>query len=523
MKTIYFVLIIIVLSSISCVKQLDLSPENSITFANGIKTERDIESLIHAVDQTVRLNLYAPNDFVTVFRFYSNTPNESNINSEGFKRNYDIIRRSSLPKGHWGQYYKIIHQANIPLRYLDQTDMTASRKDYYRGRAYFYKAFAYLWLIRIWGDVILIKDDVILEPVAKTPWPEVADYAIDLAEKAVALLPEYREIRDAQGAPPTNKFSPSKGAANALLANLTAWKAGAKYLAQPQNANYDEGSLWKKSAEACTKIIDFGQYSLATNPEAVCESVLVGNSNESIYEIEIGQYWDEITSNMRGTYFGHIYTSQPQYNIPINFQISADRNDYIMLVDSVKRLFSANDLRVKSWFYKFDSLSNVPSLKGQAFSNKYRRVKHYTSGPDLGKTQGYLNNYIFWRLADIYLLRAECRARLGETEGAIADLNIVRARSKADLYENTEGNLRYAIYEEKVKKELLYEQHSFWFDVIRNGYVHIEPTLKELSYAKLSNQDLRDGALFLGVDLVNNSENNPLLRQNVYWNKRFGQ
>jgi hypothetical protein len=308
-----------------------------------------------------------------------------------------------------------------------------------------------------------------------------------------------------------------------LLANLTAWKAGAKYLAQPKDASYDQLALWKKSVDACTQIIQSGQYSLAANPEAVCESVLVGKSSESIYEIEIGQYWDEITANSGGNYSGHThFIEQPQYNTPINFRNAADINEYIMLSDSVKRLFSPNDLRLKSWFYKFDSLSNIPSIKGQAFSNKYRKIKQFTSGPSLGKLLGYANNYIFWRLADIYLLRAECRARLGETAGAIADLNVVRARSNAKLYENTEGDLRYAIYEEKVKKELLFEPHSFWFDAIRNEYVRIEPTLKELSYQKLSNQDLIDGALFLSITLTGN-ENNPLLRQNIYWNKRFGQ
>ncbi|MDR6782321.1 hypothetical protein ABIE26_001191 [Pedobacter africanus] len=520
MKLIYFIILIIVFSSISCKKALDLNPKNSITYSNGIRTEKDIESLMNSAELNVRLveNLLLTN-YDSFFQSFYNRYSTNYINL------FDFLKGSHYPndKASLG-FYQIIHKSNIPLRYLDQTDMPEPRKDYYRGRANFYKAFAYLWLIRRYGDVILIKDDVILEPVAKSPWPEVADYAIDLAEQAVKLLPEYSDIKDAQGNPPANKFTPSKGAANALLANLTAWKAGAKYLAQVKDANYDELSLWKKSADACSQIIESGQYNLAPNPEQVCESVLVGNSSESIYEAELRQYWDELNIyslkyNQREYHGLNVYS---QNDCPINFKnmVPPEYLDLKLLADSVKRLFSSEDLRLKSWFYKFDSLSNVPSMKGLAFSNKYRRFKYYTSGTKLGLVQGCFQNRVFWRLADIYLLRAESRARLGDMGGAIADLNKVRARSQAKLYENSDGDLRYAIYEEKVKKEMLFEPDSFWYDVIRNGYLRIEPSLKQFSTDKLTDQDLRDGAAFVNMEA---DPNNPLMRHNIYWQRRFGQ
>ena len=122
-----------------------------------------------------------------------------------------------------------------------------------------------------------------------------------------------------------------------------------------------------------------------------------------------------------------------------------------------------------------------------------------------------------FRLADIILLRAECRARLGNNEGAIADLNTIRERADAELYNSSEygGDLRYAIFKER-EKELLMEGCR-WYDVIRNGYYKTE---LYGGFRNVSKQDILDGVFFNAVDNNEFSEN-PLARQNTYWLKRM--
>lgn len=512
MKLIYLLLICAVITNMSCQKQLDIMPENSINFKNGIRNEKDIQSLIGGVEQLVRMGEDGI-QFSAIHSYYYNR------SSPLMEASSNLATMDGMPSAAWNNHYQIIQQANIPLRYLDQTDMTKERKDYYKGLAYFYKAYAYLWLVRKWGDVVLIKDDVILDPVAKTPFPIVLDYAIDLAEKAIKLLPEYSNIRNAQGGAPTSKFTACKGAAYALLADLASWKAGAKYMTPLENANYEEMPLWEKSANACTQIIQSGQYGLAANPEEVVESVLVGDSRESIYEIDARNYWDEMVSfdpsfsGVTGITPPHVALMVPKFNFNLLKAFSQ------VLVDSINRLMPTNDLRRYSYFYKIDSLANEPSLEGMAVPNKFRKAKYLTSGHSIGGYVGIYQNWVIWRLAGIYLLRAECRVRLGDVAGAIDDLNIVRNRAKAKPYNSSEGDLRFAIFEEKCKKEMLFESHSYWYDILRNGYAGIE--LRKNGYDKLSTQDIRDGALFMAMD-KNAFNNNTLLRQNIYWFKRFG-
>lgn len=499
----------------ACNDLLSVTPENSITFNNGITTEKDIEALIGAIDVNIRRSgggAYFPLENGNLFD-----------EKVGYIVQAEHINRLTMAPTPLTTYthYLTIQQANIPLAYLDQTNMSESRKSYYRGLCSYYKALAYWQLIRTWGDVVLLKESVIMEPVTKSPWTQVADYAIAQAEQAVQLLPEFSDIRDAQGNPARNKFKPGKGAANALLAHLAVWKAGCKFMAAPGERNYDEQTLWKKAADACTAIITSGEYSLAPNPEQVCESVLVGDSRESIYEVAYRGFWEELKeAGVSGT-FGTITV----HNNP-DLGFAAIKTQFERWVaDSVKKRFPPNDLRRNAWFFELDSLSadeHKGLTGGYAYPNKYRKMKFITSGDQIGQMDGYDQNFVIWRLAEIYLLRAECRARLNDNGGAMDDLNIVRARSQAKPYNAAEGDLRYTIFQE-LSKEMLFEANSYYKTAaIRNGYMRIEPGFKLLGYDQLTDQDLIDGALFLAYQSGEMTKN-PLLRQNNYWFKRFGK
>jgi starch-binding outer membrane protein, SusD/RagB family len=91
------------------------------------------------------------------------------------------------------------------------------------------------------------------------------------------------------------------------------------------------------------------------------------------------------------------------------------------------------------------------------FINKWRK---FTEGND--------QNYIFIRLADIMLLKAEALNELGDVAGAAALVNQIRNRvNLPNTTAASQDDMRLAIEKER-RLELAFEAQR-WFDLKRNG------------------------------------------------------
>lgn len=194
--------------------------------------------------------------------------------------------------------------------------------------------------------------------------------------------------------------------------------------------------------------------------------------------------------------------------------------------ETVNEWFPKGDLRREAYFWKLDSmghdtLRNVTG--GFVYPYLFRDVRVRTATGYEGQYEHFDYNSVYWRLADIYLLRAECRVRLNKTEEAIADLNVIRKRANAKLYDAFEfadtdysNKLQYAIFKER-EKEMVFEKQRY-FDVLRNGEDYVR---RELSYAfrTIPLQDIIDGCVFTAVHPNRLGGRNTLLRQNTWWNR----
>ncbi|MCB6972106.1 MULTISPECIES: RagB/SusD family nutrient uptake outer membrane protein [Butyricimonas] len=515
----------------ACEDLLDMEPENSVTFKNAYETENDIEAAVRLCAQKLRESYGSDNE--NMGSYVDSVASEVSFAT----RNLD----PSQPRnGYWTPWYELIGAANVVLHYTDQIEASRERKDFYNGQGHFYRAVAYWRLVQTWGDCVIIGDDANLDVAfPKSSWPEVLDYAINEARQAVTLLPEYEKVLDSRGNSPEYKNVPCKGAANALLAHLCALKAGWKWFARSEYQNYDEMEYWEEAERACTGIIGSetaqpaGIYRLAATPEEVSTEVFKGKSSEVIFEMRYAPYWDEIKENLDvPSYTTYLDTWALTYCYWV-LQVKTSGagvdciKDQKMLirVATVDKWFPKGDLRREAYFWKLDSMSHDTLREvtgGYAYPYLFRDLVVKTASGVEGRFDHFDYNMVFWRLADIYLLRAECRSRLSKRDEAIADLNAVRARARAKMYDASEfantgyaDKLRYAIFKER-EKEMMFEKQRY-FDVLRNGEEYVRRELSE-GFKRIPLQDIIDGCVFMAIDPICFGRNTAL-RQNTWWNR----
>lgn len=515
---------------IGCSDFIDVRPENATTYTNYFRTQKDAEALLTYLQVMIKPIAYghiAARGLIV----------DSDPNGWDVPNKLDPSKARDFLK----DYYDVIYQADLILDNAHRFEITEEELKPYLLQAYFAKGIAYFYLAMNFGEVPIKKGSTNFEKLPQSSISEVLDEAEKWALKAMDL-PKYEDLVQ-QTAETRMKQYGCKGAAAALLAHLYAWRAGVE----------GRSECWAQAEEYCRMIIEgeVGNYQLAETPEEVCVNVMHGNSDESIWELyNIG---DETIYKGFNSFVGFPVIATSEYTPDNTWQPAIYKN-------TVRKMYDNEDLRRDAYFYGTDAdsiylkyVNNevvVDIERGEdsvilvydnqsiprAYLYKYR-YSYYTYNDISPEPRfvGLSQNIVIWRLADIYLLRAECRARQGKAN-AVDDLNVIRRRAYGndghafpcveDMENGLAGNIQLAIFRER-EKELLHEYHRY-FDIVRNGWCFLrgEDTYdyirKEISeaYAQLTDQDIQDGALYNALT-EEAFVNNDLMRQNRYWNRRF--
>lgn len=521
----YFVYIIAGLLSMSCSDYLDVRPENSTTFNNFFRSGQDAEALLNSMMANLR---FAENsDMVHVAAGMA----VDNVTWD--YRGLPITRARELnPRGYfgatWRPYYATIHDADLMLDNAYRFPMSEEIVDIYRLQAYFVKGMCYFWLARAWGEVPIVPNsESFLEKLGKSSVTQVLDEATKWALKAMDL-PKYEDLKDYAGKSRSTKQYGSKGAAAALLANIYAWRANLE----------DKKEYWEEAEKYCTMIIDnkVGTYGLASDPEDVCKRVFKGGSEESIWEIYR-------TFGTAGEFTELAFVAEQFIGWPVRTDMGASflYPDVLEFTKTtINELYPDEDLRRQSYFYGIDSTEFHVKVKEfdpeamemvevmkvydytqmeKVYANVFRFPYYTIAGSDNQKYYAGMEMYkVVWRLADIMLLRAECRFRAGMHD-AMEDVIAVRERAGltgANLTDDFGGDVQLAIFRER-ERELLFEDTRY-YDVIRNGVEYVRRELPA-AFGRLSDKDILNGALYYPVN-SQSMNNNDLILQNVYWNTK---
>ena len=482
-----------------CDSVLDVEPENAITFTNFFKTEEDFNAMIFQLEGFFRYKQFE-NEVMAFRGFLADQVNSSYYGDQRMLNQTSII--NSFSNG-WRNQYDLIYVANVILDNLYRAEgIPQDKLDFYAGQAYFVKGFVYFDLARKWGDAVITKGSNYIDKYAKSPASVVLDTAIHAALQAYDMLPKYGNLKNSNNKALTSKQYGCKGSAAALLAHLYAWKA---HVVGGQE-DLKESEKWASKLIEEKYRDEVGGYTLAANPEEVCSEVMHRKSAESIFELEIN--YQDVSSYST---FLPAYSMIGAPVVKTEEKMKIKSKDLGITIAEVNSLFPVGDARREAYFYKLDDPEWQEA--GLAYLYKWRYARYGSSVAGEVWLSGMDVNRVIFRLADMYLLRAECRVKMDDRVGAEADLNVIRQRAGVEMWpaKNDSGDLKYDIFRER-EKELLYEGHRY-YDVVRNGYWKTE---LQGNFSELSVDDVKDGALYMPVPQTAFSQND-LMIQNAFW------
>lgn len=367
---------------------------------------------------------------------------------------YNFDATNDKVRDAWRMCYFTIYRANKVVNNVDANNALRRRLV---AEAKTLRAYNYLELVSLWGDVPLILNDVPPAQYTSTgrkPKAEVYAQIVKDLQEAIPNLP----LKNA-----AEKFRVSKGTAQGLL--------GKAYLFQQK---------WTEAATELEAVITSNQYSLASSVGAAFSKNEEFGS-ESLFEISY--------TNMRSYDWGNFpWGSAPESNIHI--QLMGPRGDYYTKApaDSLIGGWGFIYPRQKLWD-AFITAGDVnrrrQTIMSQAelvaaggnwsnpsawdytgfFQRKYGSFLTQTGGP-IGELN-YGTNWRHLRYADILLMAAEAFYRSSNETKARTYLNLVRNRAGLATISPTGTALFDAIVTER-QLELAFEGSRF-VDLVRWG------------------------------------------------------
>lgn len=418
----------------SCKEEfLDLQPISSASTNNFYRNADDIRNAVNGAYASLQSGGITTNKYVFgEIRSDNTVPAASGsvTDQDEFDRFY-IRTTNPFIAGRWNDSYRALARCNAILDRIGEITINENLKNRYIAEAKFIRAFVYFELVRTFGDVPLVLEEI-TDPdqgyaYGRNPKTEVyAQIEKDLTEAAQVLPLSYSG---------TDVGRATQGAAKALL--------GKVYLTQ------------KKYAEAAAKlkeVIDLGQYSILPDYAAVFE---VGNRNnaESVFDIQFrsggvgeGNPWPNAfapeNSGNAVIPFGGGGNNQPTTDLAQAYEAGDTRKDFSLATSYVNA-----------------SGNTIP----------YNFVKKYYDVPATGGDNG--NNIPVIRYADVLLMYAEGLNEMGYQADGEAFSYLNQIRNRAGLAPKTSAEIpnqeafRLAMEQER-RVEFAFEGHR-WFDLVR--------------------------------------------------------
>ncbi len=399
---------------------LNTLPEADKVTSNFYKDASQIEQGVNGVYGSLQYTGQYKQGLLTIGEIPSdNTFDEVPANDNFTYGEFDFFTiqpTNSLIENAWKDNYVGIQQANIILNRIGSiTDMSEGTKKTRIGEMKFLRALMYFNLVRIFGDVPLVTQETTdvnsYFGQSRTPANEVYNFVEGELKEAITLLP----------ATAAQKGRATKGAALGILGRVlmtrNKFNEALPYLSQIDGLGY---SLLSD----VTKIFD------VTNK----------NNAEIIFDV---QFASGLNGNSEGSNAFQLFS--PSGTV-------SGAKGHNLPTKEVYNLYSSADKRRNAYI----GLTN----NGVPYTKKL--VKTSSAVDDGG------SNVVVIRLADVYLMMAECYAQANDLTNANLYLNKIKTRAGITNVNLTSQQALLAEIDKERRLELIGEGHR-WFDLVRTG------------------------------------------------------
>jgi starch-binding outer membrane protein, SusD/RagB family len=479
---IYTIIIATWLSLNSCSDWLSLSPEDNQTTDDYWNTKEEVEAVLAGGYSKMRNCL----ESMLVWGELRGT--DFSLTSLASDDQLNILNWNILPSNSytdWAAFYKVINQANMVIKYAPSVmdkdpSFYQSVMESYVAEAFFQRALAYFYLVRNFRDVPLVLEPYMTDDasfdLAKSAGSVIfKQIKVDLDTALVATKEYFSETWETKG-------RATKWAVYTALADVCLW-----------TGDYAE------CITACDAVINSGQVGLINGAVNLTNNWFTifnpGNSNEGIFELQYNYDKSQTNSLLKWFYTSCDYT----------------------LSDYALTLFvsSTEDIRGEGATYLSSSSPYIWKYVGTAAGS--------------GVTRSYSDqNWIIYRMADIYLMKAEALVMQGDYTTATELVNKIRARAgiTVDLdTKSTELEMLSMILDERVRE--FAGEGKRWYDLLRvarrNDYQYLDYMITQVTssassmYAPIVRATLLDEDSHYLPIATDELELNSLLVQNPYY------
>ena len=400
----------------SCNEWLTIEPENGVIKENYWSTKEEVYAAV--------IGLYSGmlnKDFQLRMYLWGELRGETLLTNETYvNANYQSIRDGEIvstnPLCNWATFYNIINFCNTVVDCAAQAQesdpsFTDAMVKQYQAEAIAVRSLLYFYLVRTFRDVPYYTEPYVSDDqtmmIAKADGDSILScLTVDLEAIAPDIAARYEEGNAAM-----NKGRMTRGAVYSLLADIYLWQG-----------KYDD------CIRNCDKVLNSGEYSLLLNGRShLIEDYVISDISD---DVDTFYY---LNAEMANEYYKQMYVDGncDESIFEIQYELEYPNNAYYDLFNNSNGDFMANSDMIKENYFIPSEISpkSWTDLRGEDVAYKSGYVWKTLGTNRDGKlleackvSQDYWdNNVIVYRLAEIYLMKAEAlveqAAKLDDTTG----------------------------------------------------------------------------------------------------------